>query len=254
MVALTIDGLAVQAEEGTTVLEAARSCGVHIPTFCYHEGLAPYGACRLCVVEVSHQGRTQIEASCVRQAEGGMVVRTHTAPVCECRRLAAEALLARCPDSQKVKELAQEVEVADSTLRSVGEACVLCGLCIRACEAAIGASAIRFADTDLALPARPRIEIDLPQCTGCGACAAVCPTEAIRIEDDGPKRYLRYLDVEVELQECSGCGRYFTAKGVLRVAGELFEVEDELRELCGKCRREHLGRLLFAGSSQGAAL
>ena len=91
MMTLTIDGTSVQVPEGTTILDAARRCGIRIPTLCYLENVQAIGACRLCVVEVA--GARALAASCVTPAAEGMQVRTNTRRVREARRTVAELLL-----------------------------------------------------------------------------------------------------------------------------------------------------------------
>ncbi|MDI7269727.1 MAG: 2Fe-2S iron-sulfur cluster-binding protein, partial [Myxococcota bacterium] len=76
MITLSVDGKKANVRERATVLEAARSLGIDVPTLCFHPELHPYGACRLCTVEVAHQGRTRLQASCSLPAEAGMDVRT----------------------------------------------------------------------------------------------------------------------------------------------------------------------------------
>ena len=78
MVTLTIDGQEVKVEEGTTVLEAAKGAGIEIPTLCYHPDLTPYGACRVCVVEVFRNGWSQVTASCTLPVREGMKVETRS--------------------------------------------------------------------------------------------------------------------------------------------------------------------------------
>ena len=111
MITLTIDGLQTSVEEGTTLLEAAKSLGVPVPTLCYHKALTPYGACRLCLVEVEQGGRTSIQTSCNYPAREGLTVRTSTERVIRTRKLMAELLLARCPDSENIKRIAEELGV-----------------------------------------------------------------------------------------------------------------------------------------------
>jgi len=76
MIALTINGLDVSVEEGTTILEAVRFLGFPIPTLCHHEGLSPYGACRLCVVEIGEEPKSKLVTSCTYPVEEGLNVRT----------------------------------------------------------------------------------------------------------------------------------------------------------------------------------
>src|SRR5207253_1649131 len=84
---LIVNGIEVEVEHGTTVLEAARFLGIPIPTLCHDDGLVPYGACRLCLVEVSSGKKRNLQASCCLPAEDGMVVSTHSARVERARRL-----------------------------------------------------------------------------------------------------------------------------------------------------------------------
>jgi len=239
MIALTLNGEQIEAEEGSTVLEAATAHGVKIPTLCHHEGLQPYGACRICIVEVSQRGRTKIESSCTRPVEPGMEVQTDTEQIRQYRKLIAELLLARCPDSERIKELAQEVGVAETRFPALDEDCVLCGLCVRACQDAIGASAIAFANRGMDRKACAPFSINSDSCIGCGACAKVCPTGAIKVEDVGGKRYIRYFNTELELQPCEECGAFFATKRALAKTAQDYPTRDELRGLCEACRRKH---------------
>ena len=94
-VVLTIDGKEVKAKEGMSILEAARSVGINIPTLCHHEKLSAYGACRLCTVEIIRGQRSRLVASCVYPVEDGLVVKTESAPVIKGRRMLLELILAR---------------------------------------------------------------------------------------------------------------------------------------------------------------
>ena len=117
MISLTIDGQKVEVEEGTTVLQAAESIGIKIPSLCHHKALAPYGACRLCLVEITSRNRTIIKASCTYPAQEGIVVKTDTEKIIETRRMLIELLLARCDESEEIKEFAREYGVDKSRFR-----------------------------------------------------------------------------------------------------------------------------------------
>jgi len=254
MITFTLNGTRVQAEEGATVLEAAATAGVEIPALCLREGTREYGVCRLCLVAVSHGGRTRLEPSCIRPVEEGMDVQTDTDRVRESRRILAELLLARFPDSEPVKDVARSIGVVESSFRDVTDECVSCGLCIQACEAVIGSSAISLTKTGPPAPVESRIAINQQACIGCGACATVCPTGAIRLEDLDSKRRLHPLDVEVELRECRACGARFATKRVLNVVLAASEVAEDIQLLCEECRRVRLSRsLLSATSGAGTA-
>jgi bidirectional [NiFe] hydrogenase diaphorase subunit len=240
MTTFTLNDREIQAEPGTTVLQVATEHGIRIPTLCYHEGLPAFGACRLCVVEVSSRGRARLESSCTRQVEEGIVVRTHTEQIVAYRKLIAELLLARCPSSERVREIAQELGVTETRFSLLNEDCILCGLCVRACQDAIGASAISFMNRGMERKVSTPFEIDSDVCLGCGACAQVCPTGAIKIEDVGDRRYVRYFNTELELLHCNECGRPFTTKRRHeRLSAEQALLGDSLR-LCQTCRRERL--------------
>jgi len=256
MISFALNGTHVQAEEGATVLEAAAAAGVQIPSLCHREGTDRYGVCRLCLVRVSHQGRTQLQPSCVYRVEEGMDVQTETDQVRECRRILAELLLARFLESGPVKEVARSVGVTETSLAGVTDECVSCGLCIHACEAVIGSSAIRLIEAGPPEPVDSRIAINAQACIGCGACATVCPTGAIRSDDFGSGRGMRSLDVQVELRECQACGARFATKRVLNVVMATSEVAEDVQMLCEECRRARLSRSLLsttpgAGTASG---
>ncbi|MBA7669705.1 Ferredoxin-type protein NapF [subsurface metagenome] len=185
-VSLKIDDKEVVAEEGTTVLEAARSVGIDdIPTLCYHEALEPYGACRLCTVEIISKGRSRLVTSCTYLVEEGLEVKTRNDMVINGRKMLIELLLARCPEAKVIQDLAKEygVEKTRFKVEKPEELCILCGLCARFCEEVVGASAITFTKrgTEREVTVLPEITPDL--CIGCGACAMVCPTGLITCED-----------------------------------------------------------------------
>lgn len=91
MVTLTIDGMNITVEEGTTILEAAKKANIDIPTLCFLKGINEMGDCRMCIVEV--EGRKGFATSCIQQAEEGMIVRTHSPAVMESRRITLDLIL-----------------------------------------------------------------------------------------------------------------------------------------------------------------
>lgn len=187
MVTLTIDDQEVQVEEGKTVLEVAGQLGIEIPTLCYHEGLTPYTACRLCLVEVTDRGGRKLTASCGYPVEEGMVVRTNTPEVLEARRMIVELLLARCPGVERLRELADQLGVAKPRFEADDEKeeCILCGLCARVCDEVVGASAINFLNRGPDRIVTTPFGMPSEACIACGACAQVCPTAAIKLEGEG---------------------------------------------------------------------
>ena len=142
---LTINGQEIEVQDGATVLEAAKECGVEIPTFCHHKAVPNAGACRVCVVEVTAMGRTRLTASCAYPAEDGLVVETDTERVLRSRRMTLELLLARCPEVKEVREMAQQFGVQDTRFETKDDDCIMCGLCVRVCREVIGSASICFA-------------------------------------------------------------------------------------------------------------
>src|SRR5512136_2449479 len=100
MVNLKLNGLIISVEEGTTILEAAQFLGFPIPTLCSMEGLSPYGACRLCVVEIGEGPGARLVTSCTYPVEEGLKVRTTSNRVMRARKMILELLLASCPQSK----------------------------------------------------------------------------------------------------------------------------------------------------------
>ena len=119
MVTLTIDGREVQAEEKATLLEAARENNIYIPALCSHEEVVPYGACRLCLVEVVTRGRERLVASCLYPVEDGLVVKTNSERVMANRKMIMELLLARCPDVPVIQDLAKKPKWFRSTWNKI---------------------------------------------------------------------------------------------------------------------------------------
>ncbi|CAK7002943.1 NADH-dependent [FeFe] hydrogenase, group A6 [uncultured Phascolarctobacterium sp.] len=213
MITLTINGQTVQAPKNATILEAARSAGIHIPTLCYHPELATEGACRLCVVEAS--GARTLVASCVYPVAEGMVVKTNTDKVRAARRMVVELLLANHPKDclacQKSGDCELQNIAADLGLRKIRfeggarkahtidasnpclvrdqEKCILCGRCIRVCRDVQGMSVYSFAERGFDTIVSTAFEQDLGkvECSYCGQCASVCPTGAIIERDDTEK-------------------------------------------------------------------
>lgn len=185
-VTLTIDGKLTRAEKGAPLIQAARNLGITIPALCYHRALKPYGACRLCVVEVIRGGRKGLVTSCNYPSEEGIEVFTDTPDVRSSRRLTMELLLARCPDVPKLREMARRLGVFKSRFGfSRGDNCILCGLCVRACEEIVGANAISLADRGTAREVAAPFGEPSETCIGCGSCTYICPTGCIEMDMNG---------------------------------------------------------------------
>lgn len=245
MVDVIVNGQQVRVPRGTPLLEAVRAAGVMLPTLCYHEGLAPYGACRLCMVAITAP-RAAVVASCAYPVEEDTVVDTQAPDAVAARRLALEFLLGRYPRSDTIRQMAAQEGVTTTRFAAplpegANELCVLCGLCVRVCRDLIGAAAISFIGRGSKRRVGTPFALQSDTCIGCGACAEVCPTGAIEIEDRGPTRILHTWNTKVELHGCAACGRYFAPTPMAFIEDMLPEVSKSWT-LCPDCRRLQTSR------------
>jgi heterodisulfide reductase subunit A len=174
-----VDGRTAEVPRGTTIFEAARRLGVSIPTLCHYRGLSPYGACRVCLVEIETPRGGQLVASCSYPLHDPLVVHTETERVKESRRAVLELLLAQAPDSRELAEFAARLGVTSTPFPPTEGKCILCGLCARVCNEMMGRGAINLFGRGELREIRPAYDEPTQQCQACGACAFVCPTGAI---------------------------------------------------------------------------
>jgi bidirectional [NiFe] hydrogenase diaphorase subunit len=184
VITFKINGKEIGAHPGETILEAASRVGIEIPTLCHHPALTPSGACRLCSVEIVRRGRTRMVTSCLYPVEEALEVQTHSERVLRLRRGLMELLLARCSGSEKIREIARGLGVTEPRFQLEDEDCILCGMCLRVCEEISGAKAISAVNRGIKKEIAPPFYDLAESCIGCGGCAYVCPTGAIRIEDN----------------------------------------------------------------------
>jgi len=165
---LEIDGRTVEAAEGTTVLQAAKSVGIKIPTLCDDERLEAYGGCRMCVVEIeTKRGRKRLVASCVYPVEEGLRVQTSTEKVNRIRRMIIELLW---PAWQLY---AKEYGVTSSRFKTGMTDCSLCGLCLRYCAEVKKGNKIYFKGRGI--ERKPAlVEGAELSCRACGECFSLC--------------------------------------------------------------------------------
>ena len=194
MITLRMNGLEVSVEEGLTLLEAARFMGFPVPTLCHMEGLSPYGSCRLCVMEIGEEPKTKLVSSCTYPAEEGLHVRTASSRVIRARKMVLELLLASCPQSKVIQDLAAAYEVRQQRFRQEHKDCILCGRCVRICEEQMMAKAIGFRNRgekrSIGTPFDARSEV----CRLCGACLYACPACQLRCTYTEPDKAI-----------CGGC-------------------------------------------------
>ena len=246
MLKIVIDGKEAEVEEGLSVLELAEKIGVKIPTLCYHPAVGAYGACRVCIVEVIEKGLSKLTTSCTCPVESGIEVKTNSEKVKKTRKLIVEMLLARCPDAKIIQDLAKQLHVEKTRAPQKNENCILCGLCVRICREIIAVDAVGFANRGNKRKVTTPFEIQSDVCLGCGACAFVCPTGAIKIEDVEDKRKIDMWHTELGKVKCERCGRYFSPVPLLEQIKKkgLREMSDFLG-LCPDCRRLVLANKLM---------
>ena len=177
---LQIDGKEVSAKEGMTLLEAARSAGISIPTLCYHEKLEPYGGCRLCLVELESRGGIRLVVSCVYPVEKNLVVRTRSEKVDRIRKMILQLLLAHAPDAFDLQDLAQEYGADKNRFEKEASFCIHCGLCVRYCAEVKKKNAVGFVDRGIRKEISFIPEIASKECWNCKECFPLCPTEALQ--------------------------------------------------------------------------
>ncbi len=201
MITVTINEREIQLDEAVTVLEAARSAGIDIPTLCWHEGLSQYGGCRLCLVEVEKMPRLQ--TACTLKTTDGMVVRTETEQIADARRAMLEFILTNHPLDCPFCDKAGECELQDLVYRYGGtagrfaepkerrpesnvdpilarnmERCISCTRCVRMCDGVQGASAIDMVHRGGHTVMEP-FTGGVYDCEYCGNCLTVCPVGSI---------------------------------------------------------------------------
>jgi predicted molibdopterin-dependent oxidoreductase YjgC len=224
---LTVDGKTVQVNPGATILDAARSAGANVPTLCHDDRLHPYGACRICMVEVEGTPRRMLPA-CTTPAAEGMSVLTQTPALVEARKAILELLLINhpldCPVCDKagecsLQDLVHEYglgpgtfteekrtsspDYASPVIERNQDRCILCGKCVRACSERCGVGALTFSMRG----GRSRIStaFDKPlDCEFCGECLEICPVGALTAKQS--KHKARPWNIEQTSSACLYCG------------------------------------------------
>ena len=205
MITIEVNGKNVEAQKGEMLLTTLRRAGIEVPTLCQMEGLAPSGACRMCVVEV--EGQRGLTPSCAFPVNDGLKVKTHSPRVMRARKTIVELLLSDHPDDClycarnnrcELQSLASDLGVRERRYngqRSVyhidasspslirdPDKCILCGRCVRVCEEIQNVGAIDFIGRGSKTRVGTAFDqgLNVSSCINCGQCIVVCPTGALR--------------------------------------------------------------------------
>ena len=261
MIELTINGKEIKTEKGKTILQAALSNGIKIPNLCYDKRVVPFGACRVCVVEI--EGQRKLEASCATLAGDGMVVLTDTPKVRKARQAVLEFMLVHhpldCPVCDKagecdLQELVYEYgkpngrfvkekkhsppDTKGPLVELTANRCILCGKCVRICSEFQGRGALGFIGRGFSTVVQPAFG-EAIECDYCGQCIDVCPTGALLNKSLKYKARPWTLEEKDTICPFCGCGCTVTLGvkdgKILRARGR----EDNGRNegnLCGRGR------------------
>jgi bidirectional [NiFe] hydrogenase diaphorase subunit len=214
MISFKIDGQLVEGKEGGNVLEVALDAGIEIPHLCYNESVKPYGACRLCLVEVTRHGRTKMTTSCTYPVLEGIEVNTRAEKVLRARRMMIELILAMCPGDPLIQDMAKEMGVQE----------------------VVGAHAITFYSRGDRREMGAPFVAEAQACIACGACVVVCPVNVIGMEEKGDERTIVRWKRTLKMKKCKVCGNHFAPWFQLEKFKEKAKLPKDFFDTCYTCR------------------
>ena len=237
MLTVTIDGVECTCEKGEYIFDVAKRNGIFIPTLCRHDAFADHRACcRICIVEVVIRGRAKVVTSCVYPIEEPCEILTQSEKIREERAVLYALLAHRAPEAPGMNQMGGALDAGGATrlVTIDGEKCILCGLCVQACDS-LGTGAIstvnRGTDKKVSTP------YDKPSafCVGCLSCANVCPTGAIEFAETDTSRTI--WNRTFDLVRCAECGEVMgTSEQVAWAVG----ADAEPPTVCDACRKKHM--------------
>jgi len=242
MVTFTVDGKTLTAPRGESLLKAALANGIRIPHLCYNDAVQAYGACRLCLVEVTEENlgrkRTRVTSSCNHPCLEGIVVVTDSPRIRRNRRMVLELMMARVPDSPQLQELAAEYGLTQDKVRfrKHQKDCILCGLCVQICRDLVKVEALGFLGRGVHKDVRAPFGEPSKECIGCGACVVACPVDCIKMEESTTRRRIVRWERELPMKICEECGYPFmpTFQAMHYARNKGLKLDDF--KICSDCR------------------
>jgi len=232
---ITIDGKKCVCEPGEYILDIAKRNDIKIPTLCHHGGLTDQGCCRVCIVEVEINERCDIVTACIYPVEQDCTVLTDSERVTAQRGMILSLLKALAPESSEVSQLCEiyNAPVNERFTRKDGGKCILCGLCVEACES-LGTSAIATMQRGIDKVVSTPYDEPSQVCVGCASCAMVCPTKAIDVKESYGERVI--WNRSFLFKFCKKCGsKIGTLAELIRAS---HKINAEVPDLCENCRKK----------------
>jgi bidirectional [NiFe] hydrogenase diaphorase subunit len=242
MIDIVIDGQKTTVDEGMTVLGAARALGIEIPTLCFHRGLQPHRACRVCTVEVIRGDKTSYLTACSYRITEPLSINTRSVGALEKRRTVIEGLLNASPGSSALVAVARDAGI-EYQAQAGGERCIRCGLCVRVCDEVVGQKALSYEKGSAGTPYLTVTDA----CIGCRTCATLCPVGAIVVEEENGKRRFPQGNREFPLVLCGLCGRPVATRPHLEAIRRRRPPEGGDDPTCAECRRASFAEDIVRG-------
>ncbi len=236
MIKITVNGEEHEVEKDNRLLLVLIEKGIKIPHLCFHRALVPGASCKLCVVEVKEKNKPpKTRLSCAIKIREGMEITTESAMVHQQRNKAIGNLLKMAPHAEIIHRIGEQFGL---TTGGKPDGCIRCRLCVRICKDIIGAKALNMVKREGMIYVSPS---ETGNCIGCGTCANICPTGAIRLEDKGSVRKILIRDEIIgthPLERCEICGRRFATSKFLKHIQVLERSHPDTKEhhkLCPTC-------------------
>lgn len=240
MVTIKVNGQTYEVEEGFRLLTVLKEIGIKIPSICFHHALTPAASCKLCAVEVKEGDKPYaIKLACAIKTKEGLEVTTESAMIHQQRNRALGNLLTMAPQSETLLKIGAEFGL---TMGPVPDGCIRCRLCVRVCSEVIGARALTFIKREgrnFVVPS------EKGECIGCGTCANICPTGAIKIVDKDKVRTM-FVGEQViarhPLLRCEMCGKLYATPKFLKHTEHHVEPHTDTKEhhqFCPTCAKLH---------------